>query len=527
MQFAWFVTVSALLLSSQSHYTDGATVLLLPSAPLKTDWLPRLGAELTTLGYKVYTVTRENGDTKRDYQNAGVEILSYKIDNTEISEAEYDERWKDFTTNMVEQSCKAPMDAQLYFMRVQQGTELLAKEGDSLFKDKALWDQLKELKLDLIFIEGSVWTPYLYIIPYKLGVPFVSSSYFWDEYRMRLPHLPSFSPASYLPLTDQMNFPQRLKNFIFALLSPRIESVSFKPSDVLLRKYGTEKPAMLMRDLQRMSKLWFVDAAPSIDYPRITLPNVIITNGLSVQNSKKLPTKIQDFIALAQDGVILFSIETFPGTVLPNKHLEIFNSVFRNLSYSVIYQGNENDILENVINLPKAPLNDVLGDINTKLFISNCDNSALYMAVYHCVPVICIPLYGLQHYNARKVQEKGYGMVVEMHSLTHEHLLKGITTLLNTSSYKNKIMKASAIIKSEPWPPLKRVAFWVDHVIQHGADHLNSAATDMPWYSLYSVDVILFFAVMVLLAAAVSLITAYRLTCRVYRYFELDKDKSD
>jgi glucuronosyltransferase len=53
--------------------------------------------------------------------------------------------------------------------------------------------------------------------------------------------------------------------------------------------------------------------------------------------------------------------------------------------------------------------------------------------VYHGVPILGIPVFADQFYNARKVATEGIGLQLPYHELTKEKLLTTITAILNDS----------------------------------------------------------------------------------------------
>ena len=86
--------------------------------------------------------------------------------------------------------------------------------------------------------------------------------------------------------------------------------------------------------------------------------------------------------------------------------------------------------------MPWIPQNDVLGQANTKLFISHCGNNAQYEALYHAVPIICLPIFGDQHYNALRIHRKGLGPFLNMAEFTAENLVSKIDELLRNNTFQ-------------------------------------------------------------------------------------------
>jgi UDP-N-acetylglucosamine:LPS N-acetylglucosamine transferase len=70
---------------------------------------------------------------------------------------------------------------------------------------------------------------------------------------------------------------------------------------------------------------------------------------------------------------------------------------------------------------------------NIKLFITQCGLQSLQEAVYHGVPILGIPVFSDQNYNARKIATEEIGLQVPFQELTKEKLLTSITAILNDS----------------------------------------------------------------------------------------------
>lgn len=65
-----------------------------------------------------------------------------------------------------------------------------------------------------------------------------------------------------------------------------------------------------------------------------------------------------------------------------------------------------------------------------ELFISHCGNLGLTEGVDAGVPIICIPMYGDQHRNARVAEQKGFSVFLDYKSLTEDKLRSAINEML-------------------------------------------------------------------------------------------------
>ena len=53
------------------------------------------------------------------------------------------------------------------------------------------------------------------------------------------------------------------------------------------------------------------------------------------------------------------------------------------------------------------------GDRRTKLFISNCGMNGVNEAVYHGIPIVCMPIFADQVDNAKRIIDRGLGLVLD------------------------------------------------------------------------------------------------------------------
>jgi glucuronosyltransferase len=70
---------------------------------------------------------------------------------------------------------------------------------------------------------------------------------------------------------------------------------------------------------------------------------------------------------------------------------------------------------------------------NIKLFITQCGLQSFQEAVYHGVPLLGVPFFGDQKYNAKKIATEEIGLQLSFHELTKDTLLTTIKEMLNNS----------------------------------------------------------------------------------------------
>ena len=80
------------------------------------------------------------------------------------------------------------------------------EEGESFFAE------VQKLNFDLVFVDSLFLLQWYYLIPHRIGVPYVSLSNILNPVASRVPWLPSFVPHQILGTSDRMTFIERMQN---------------------------------------------------------------------------------------------------------------------------------------------------------------------------------------------------------------------------------------------------------------------------------------------------------------------------
>ena len=112
--------------------------------------------------------------------------------------------------------------------------------------------------------------------------------------------------------------------------------------------------------------------------------------------------------------------------------------------------------------------------------------------------MIGLPFFADQIYNCKRIEYKKLGICMDLRYLTVEPLLRNINKILYSDVYTAKAQKASKIFRDRTLNPRETAAYWVDHVLKFGGEHLRSIIMDMPWYKYYMVDILLVVMVTIL-----------------------------
>ena len=354
-----------------------------------------------------------------------------------------------------------------------------------------------------------------YLIGHRLHIPTVSFAIILDPLTARVPWLPSFVPTGLDPFTDRMSFAERIKNTIVTAAIRFLQIVQDVPADILdeyRRRFG---PFESLDDLAAKSLLWLVPREHVLDYPVPTMPHVIGVGGLTAKKSTgELSADLESFIEGAPNGTVLVSFGSsatgFPIPIV-EKLMDAFGRLEQDGLRFVFRLKTARDVVvpANVMIRSWIPQNDLLAHKSVVLFITHCGLNGQYEAVYHGIPMIGFPLFGDQPYNGRRIEHKGFGIAMDLRSFNSQELVDNVRRILSDSSYRERVTRASAILRSDPHSPAERAAFWIEHVCRFGGEHLRSAGQDMPLFAYLMLDVL----VLMLVVAGVVLTCAWKILC--------------
>ncbi|KAM4592400.1 UDP-glucuronosyltransferase 2A2-like [Odontesthes bonariensis] len=374
---------------------------------------------------------------------------------------------------------------------------MMCKMATTMFEDKELMNSLRTKNYDMV-ITDPAWGAGI-LLAHALKLPLVYNVRWITSGEGHLAIAPS--PLSYVPmtgsgLTDKMTFTQRVKNLIFYAIWEAQDTFLIRPQyqAVCDQFFG---PGVRYSDLLLGADLWLMRVDFVFEFPRPTMPNVIYIGGFQCKASKPLPEHLEEFVqSSGEHGVIIMSLGTFVNE-LPDDMANEIATAFAKLPQKVIwsYKGSRPSTLgNNTLVVDWMPQNDLLGHPKTKLFVAHGGTNGVQEAIYHGVPVVGLPLFYDQYDNLLRLQERGAAKMLTLATVDKdENFLKAIQEVLNEPSYRMNMQRLSRLHRDQPMRPMDAALFWIEFVMRHkGAAHLKAQSYRMPWYSYYSVDVVLF-----------------------------------
>ncbi|KAM9742745.1 UDP-glucuronosyltransferase 2B4-like isoform 7-T7 [Dama dama] len=263
------------------------------------------------------------------------------------------------------------------------------------------------------------------------------------------------------------------------------------------------------------AEMWLIRTYWDFSFPRPLLPNVEFVGGLHCKPAKPLPKEMEEFVqSSGENGIVVFSLGSMVSNMSEDR-AKVIASALAQIPQKVLwrYDGKKPDTLGPNTQLYKwLPQNDLLGHPKTKAFITHGGSNGIYEAIYHGIPMVGTPLFADQADNIARMKVKGTAVRLDLETMSASDLLNALKEVINNPSYKENVMRLSAIQHDQPMKPLDRAVFWIEFVMRHkGAKHLRPAIHDLTWFQYHSLDVIGFLLACV--ATAMFVITKCFLFC--------------
>ncbi|CAG5124628.1 unnamed protein product [Candidula unifasciata] len=495
--------VTLMLMTVPTDITAKTIVFYPPPLTSYLVYQTNVAGALARLGHDVWICVPKSLMSKDLVQDTGVKVLTYGDYLGDIVRKVYENtRVADqFWANETAFSLAIWLDVCAEFNKI----------ADVVLADKS-FIEVRSLKPDLIVLESIIFNLNMVVLPYSLGVPFALIGTFHEAVLSKVPFSPASTPYPLLDFSDRMTFFQRIQMTLFCLVRMNFEL--FYDSS-LVAKFATHKPYKTISELVTEAEIFIAEVDHILDYPRTVLPNTKLIGGSSSSPAKPLTREFRKFVDESENGIIVMSFGSSVANV-PSYIVSKIASAFRQLDLRVVWNIDEvSPDPKKILTSKWIPQNDLLGHEKTKLFVSHCGKNGQYEALYHGVPILCLPIYGDQPYNSERVVVKQFGLRADMRQASADELAAMMEEIIFNKTYTENIKKASRLYRELYKDPKQEAAYWLDHVVKYGGEYMRSPGQQMPWYQLLVLDIIAFLVVVV---TAISL-TTYLFLKWCYRAF--------
>ncbi|KAL7824706.1 hypothetical protein SRHO_G00344660 [Serrasalmus rhombeus] len=399
------------------------------------------------------------------------------------------------------------MDLVLSVQTLLLFTQTQVRGCEALLYNQTLMEKLKQEGFDLVLTDP--FLPCGTILATVLRLP---SVFFLrvlpcglDILAAQCPAPPSYVPRFGMTVTAHLTFPQRLQNYLQSIMELLLCRVMYSSFDELARRYLDKD--VTYRELLSNGAVFLLRYDFTFEFPKPGMPNMVYIGGINCKESSPLSAEVEEFVeGSGEHGLVVFTLGSLVPS-MPTEKASIFFQAFSRIPQRVLwrYTGDVPDQVPDNVKLMKwLPQNDLLGHPKTRAFITHGGTHGIYEGICHGVPMVMVPLFGDQGDNAHRVASRGVGVVLDVREITAEMLIDALNTVINDTSYKEKMVKLSAVHKDRPIEPLDLAVYWTEFVMRHkGAEHLRPAAHDLNWFQYHSLDVIGFLLVVMVILVVV------------------------
>ena len=471
-----------------------------------------LGEELVTRGHEVYvpmcTCYPSPVNSTKRLPSSSVSELDYYV-SQETVESLMKESHVDMSTKSVTEM-------------IAIAQHLISQNVKYVLDDVNFMTQARSKNFDLAVVDSFPLAPYWFIIAHALNIPYVSMGAQTYPYMGGSPLLPSLHSNALLQGMHVSSFKYRLFNSLSQTFISIATKLHLLPNvgQFLLDKHASSVTSW--QEIVDKSKMFFVTREVLMDYPQPYFPNVIAVPSLTRTPPKPLSSEFDQLVSSANEGIIVMSFGSMTQMISAEATKKIL-VVFKQLRQTIIWKTDQikDDVSKELTNNIKIfswiPQNDLLANEKTKLFITHGGLNSVYESLYNGVPMVGFPLFGDQGFNVGLIDERRYGIGLDINSFTTEELLQAVNEILSNNEYSKNVKKASAILNDHPMTPRQTVSYWIEHVMKFGHDHLRSHAMELNWYEYFSIDVLLCLSTVLSICVAAtiwSIKSCYRCVCR-------------
>lgn len=374
---------------------------------------------------------------------------------------------------------------------------------DTLLEHRALLLRLKQQRFDLAIYEAVEQCSK--ILADYIDVPFIV--FHTSGADNIYPRHPAYLPSMLTAYSDTMTLYQRVLNTLGYMIEKGIQYINFKHYQQLKLKHGLNATLHISESFNRAS-LRFILGDFGLDYVRPTQPSHVLVGGYIKSATAPIPQHIQEFLDRSgPNGVVVLSFGQMAREYGP-KWRQLFAEALARLPYQVIWKYNETEphgLGSNTLLVPWFNQADILTHPKVKVFVTHCGLNGAFETSNNGVPVVAIPLFADQFYQATKLTRHAQmGLQLDINTLTSEKLHNTILEVASNTIYQQNAQHVSFVMRNKPVSQKETILHWVNHVVHlKGAKHLHSRETDLTWIQYLLIDV----ACVLLVTSTLTMVT--------------------
>ncbi|CAJ0588442.1 unnamed protein product [Cylicocyclus nassatus] len=308
------------------------------------------------------------------------------------------------------------------------------------------------------------------------------------------PRFPSFVPSFLLPVTDKMNFMERVINFITSCIAKYVEVEVVRSYKNIFERHGVSTN---VEEYYSKSNYLLSNSDEFLEFARPLTHKIVHLGGIALAEKQPLTQEIQELVQRKDRvGVIYISFGSVVPTIeMPAYFRETIYQVARSLpTYTFIWKSDPNDTFSNIANLHRydwVPQQALLEHPNLRCFVSHAGLNSVLETSRSGKPSILVPIFGDQFRNARLAEAKNTTIVLMKESFNYNTFRNALNKILNDKSFTLRAAKLASLMINKPFSIRDRLLQTVEFSIQHGKiENLDVYGRNLNALQYYSIDVI-------------------------------------
>ncbi|KAI1703578.1 UDP-glucoronosyl and UDP-glucosyl transferase domain-containing protein [Ditylenchus destructor] len=349
-----------------------------------------------------------------------------------------------------------------------------------------------------------------------------------------IPMVSSYTPNMMAPLIDGMNlgFFDRTIKFYYDLYEANVLSPSYihMHEPIVRQAFGQDFPPL--KEIARNTSLIFTNANEVFEFPKPISNKVVYIGGIVQSKLKPLAENLKSILENSKKGAVLFSLGSVTDTTkMTDKLKQSFITTFAKFpGFDFIWKikVNQNDTklfssLPNIHVVDWVDQKTLLTHPKLVAFISHCGQNSLSEAAHSGVPLVGIPLFGDQVFNAALMKHKGIGEYVDIKTAEDpEVITQALEKVLNDPKYRENVKSIQKKLELAPFKPEEKFVKWVEFAAEFpDLNELNlPTVEEMGVLAYYSLDVI-FVSIFVFVVSLYVVAMAFRKLLHLYMHLVL------
>lgn len=274
-------------------------------------------------------------------------------------------------------------------------------------------------------------------------IPSIILAQFLGNHAPTAAHLPRYGT----PYQRKMNFLERVLNrahplkLLYYLYGPFTRLEKYRKQSGLDFNLGELFGRSLM----------LVSTAFGVEIPRALPSNIFMVGPILPRIKDPLPAHLKEWLenSAQERNVVYMSFGTL--ATLDSKQAKTLVDGLSNGKFRVLWSLRK----EQHSILPELPINfhveefvpqqAVLSHPAVKAFVSHCGMNSVSESLYFEKPILALPIFGDQHYNAARIVDLGVGFKLDKDSFTSEEVHSKIEFILKEKAIQNAVKWMSKV----------------------------------------------------------------------------------